>query len=168
MADILRDIIRRNRLGEAIAITSVCSAHPDVLRASLMLARDLGQPVVIEATSNQVNQDGGYTGQRPVDFIASARSLAGEVGLPASHLIFGGDHLGPQVWRAGSAEDAMAKARVMIAEYVRAGFTKIHLDCSEGCAGEAAQLGDDLTAARAADLAAVALNAATSPPCVVA
>lgn len=163
MADILRDIIRRNRGGERIAITSVCSAHPDVLRASLMLARDLGQPLVIEATSNQVNQDGGYTGQRPADFIASVRRLAGEVGLPSAHLIFGGDHLGPQVWRAGAADQAMAKARVMIAEYVQAGFTKIHLDCSEGCAGEPAQLGDAVTAARAADLAAVALSAAPNP-----
>lgn len=163
MAETLRDIIRRNRAGEQIAITSVCSAHPDVLRASLMLARDLGQPVVIEATSNQVNQDGGYTGQRPADFIASVRRLAADVGLPASHLIFGGDHLGPQVWRAGSADDAMAKARVMIADYVQAGFTKIHLDCSEGCAGEPAQLGDTLTAARAADLAASALKAAPDP-----
>ncbi len=167
MADILRDIIRRNRAGESIAITSVCSAHPEVLRASLMLARDLDQPLVIEATSNQVNQDGGYTGQRPVDFIASVRHLAAEVGLPAAHLIFGGDHLGPQVWRAGPAEDAMAKARVMIADYVRAGFTKIHLDCSEGCAGEAPQLGDAVTAARAADLAAVALNAAPDPGALV-
>ncbi len=163
MSEILRDIIRRNRAGENIAIPSVCSAHPDVLRASLMLARDLAQPLVIEATSNQVNQDGGYTGQRPAEFIASVRQLATEIGLPPAHLIFGGDHLGPQVWRAGSADDAMAKARVMIADYVRAGFTKIHLDCSEGCAGEPAQLGDEVTALRAADLAAVALNAAPDP-----
>jgi D-tagatose-bisphosphate aldolase class II non-catalytic subunit len=55
----------------------------------------------------------------------------------------------------------------MIADYVRAGFTKIHLDCSEGCAGEPAQLGDDVTAARAADLAAVALNAATDPAALI-
>ena len=163
MADNLRDIIRRNRAGERIAITSVCSAHPDVLRASLMLARDLGQTVVIEATSNQVNQDGGYTGQRPADFIASVRALAKDVGLPDAHLIFGGDHLGPQVWRAGAADDAMAKARVMIADYVQAGFSKIHLDCSEGCAGEPAQLGDMQAAARAADLAAIALKAAPDP-----
>lgn len=57
----------------------------------------------------------------------------------------------------------MAKARVMVADYVRAGFTKIHLDCSEGCAGEPAQLGDTLAAARAADLAGAALAAAEKP-----
>ncbi len=163
MAEVLRDIIRRNRAGERVAIPSVCSAHPEVLRASLMLARDLGQPVVIEATSNQVNQDGGYTGQHPRDFIATVGQMTAEVGLSADQVIFGGDHLGPQVWRAGPAAAAMAKARVMIADYVEAGFTKIHLDCSEGCAEEPPQLGDAVTAARAADLAKVALNAARDP-----
>lgn len=160
MADVLRDIIRRNRAGQNVAIPSVCSAHPDVLRASLMLARDLGRPVVIEATSNQVNQDGGYTGQRPREFIASVGAMAQAVALPEGQVIFGGDHLGPQVWRKGPASDAMAKAREMVAEYAAAGFTKIHLDCSEGCAGEPAQLGDAVAAARAADLAKVALRAA--------
>jgi D-tagatose-bisphosphate aldolase class II non-catalytic subunit len=167
MADILRDIIRRNRAGERIAIPSVCSAHPEVLRASLMLARALNQPVVIEATSNQVNQDGGYTGQRPADFVALVRRLADQVGLAADRLILGGDHLGPQAWRAGAAAAAMAKARVMVAAYAEAGFTKIHLDCSEGCAGEPAQLGDAVTAARAADLAAVALRAAPDPAALI-
>ena len=48
------------------------------------------------------------------------------------------------------ANSAMAMARVMVADYVSAGFTKIHLDCSEGCAGEPAQVGDAIAAARAA------------------
>lgn len=160
MADVLRHIIARNRAGEKAVIPSVCSAHPDVLGASMALARDLGAPIVIEATSNQVNQDGGYTGQRPRDFIAAVRRMASGIGLHPDHLVFGGDHLGPQVWRAGPAETAMTKARVMVGDYAAAGFTKIHLDCSEGCAGEPAQLGDAVTAERAATLAAVALNAA--------
>ncbi|MBI1416583.1 MAG: tagatose-6-phosphate kinase [Limimaricola sp.] len=160
MAEVLRQIISRNRAGHAAAIPSVCSAHPDVLRASLLLAAELGRPIVIEATSNQVNQDGGYTGQRPADFIASVRALAHECGLGPDQVVFGGDHLGPQVWRKGPAEAAMAKARVLVADYVRAGFTKIHLDCSEGCAGEAAQVGDALAASRAAELAAACEDAA--------
>lgn len=47
----------------------------------------------------------------------------------------------------------MAKAHEMVAGYVAAGFEKIHLDCSEGCAGEPAQLDDAQTAARSAALA---------------
>jgi D-tagatose-1,6-bisphosphate aldolase subunit GatZ/KbaZ len=48
---------------------------------------------------------------------------------------------------------------VLVRDYVAAGFGKIHLDCSEGCAGEAAQLNDDQTASRSADLARVCAEA---------
>ena len=163
MADILREVIRRNRAGQAVAIPSVCSAHPAVLAASLLLAAAKGRAMVIEATSNQVTQDGGYTGMRPADFISFVHGIADRAGMDRAGVILGGDHLGPQVWRQGSADLAMAKARVLVTDYVRAGFRKIHLDCSEGCAGEPAQLGDALAAARAADLAKAALAAADDP-----
>lgn len=167
MTDILRDIIARNRAGEAAAIPSVCTAHPQVITASLMLAERLDRAVVIEATSNQVNQEGGYTGMKPADFIRFVNALADEAKVSRDRILFGGDHLGPQAWRKGEAAIAMAKARVMVADYVKAGFTKIHLDCSEGCKGEAAQLPDEVTAARAADLAAACERAAPTPPLYV-
>lgn len=163
MTDILRDIIARNRGGAAVAIPSVCSAHPDVLRASLRLAQARDRAVVIEATSNQVNQDGGYTGMTPAAFIAFVNRLADETGTDRARIIFGGDHLGPQAWRRLPADQAMAKGRAMVRAYVEAGFSKIHLDCSEGCAGEPAQLGDDVTVPRAADLGAVCRDAAQVP-----
>ncbi len=155
MTEMLRDIIRHNRAGHAVAIPSVCSAHPDVLRASLALAQHLDRPIVIEATSNQVNQDGGYTGMLPADFIRYVNKLADDTGVDRDRVIFGGDHLGPQAWRAMDATCAMAKAEVMVRDYVAAGFGKIHLDCSEGCADEPAQLGDDITALRSACLAQI-------------
>ena len=55
-----------------------------------------------------------------------------------------------------AAEDAMLRAEAMVAAYVAAGFRKIHLDCSMGCAGEAAALDDETTATRAARLAGIA------------
>ncbi|MCK8463759.1 class II D-tagatose-bisphosphate aldolase, non-catalytic subunit [Aliiroseovarius sp. S1339] len=159
MADALRDIIARNRAGRRAAIPSVCSAQPDVLRASLMRAQALDRPVVIEATSNQVNQDGGYTGITPDGFIGYVHDIADKAGVDRDRIIFGGDHLGPQAWRSLPADAAMEKARVLVRDYVKAGFRKIHLDCSEGCAGEAAQLDDAQTAARSADLARVCVEA---------
>lgn len=159
----LRDIIARNRAGEAIAIPSVCTAHPDALEASLTLAETLDQPIVVEATSNQVNQDGGYTGLKPTDFISFVKDIAARAGVAQSRILFGGDHLGPQAWRRLPADQAMAKAQRMVADYAAAGFTKIHLDCSEGCAGEPAQLPDEITAARSAALAANALRHAPDP-----
>lgn len=138
--------------GRHFGITSVCSAHPLVIEAALTLGRDLGKTVLIEATCNQVNQDGGYTGMTPADFRGFVEGIAARVGFDTRLLVLGGDHLGPNPWKALPAEQAMDKARTMIAAYAAAGFTKLHLDCSMGCAGEPVALDDAETAARAADL----------------
>ncbi|MDB6178266.1 class II D-tagatose-bisphosphate aldolase, non-catalytic subunit [Paracoccus sp. Z330] len=159
----LDTIIRDNRTRNGAALPSICSAHPDVLTASLLLAEELDRPLLIEATSNQVNHQGGYTGMTPSDFIATLRKRAEALGTDADRLMFGGDHLGPQAWKHLAPEQAMQEARDMISAYVRAGFSKIHLDCSEGCAGEPAALTDAPAAARAAELAAVAEAAAADP-----
>ncbi len=153
MADVLEEVIGRSRAGAAAAIPSVCSAHPEVIEASLRLARTRGRAVVVEATSNQVNQEGGYTGQRPRDFVAMVWALADRAGLDRAALVLGGDHLGPQAWRHLPAEEAMARAAEMVRAYVAAGFGKVHLDCSEGCAGEPPQLPDEVTVPRARALA---------------
>lgn len=163
MTDFLRQVIASNRAGAAVAIPSVCSAHPDVLGAALLRARALGRPLVIEATSNQVNQEGGYTGMRPADFVTFVHDIGTACGVDMGQVILGGDHLGPQAWRRCPADQAMDMARIMVADYVRAGFTKIHLDCSEGCAGEPARLDDLTAAARAADLASICLGATADP-----
>lgn len=156
----LEEVVRRNRAGEAVALTAVCSAHPDVLSASLLLAGEAGKTLLVESTSNQVNQFGGYTGMQPADFVGFVRRLCDRLAVGRDHVLFGGDHLGPQAWRAEDAASAMAKAREMARAYVEAGFSKIHLDCSEGCRGEPAQVGDELAAGRAADLAEVCEAAA--------
>lgn len=155
MSEALREIIRRNRAGEPVAMPSICTAHPDALLASLMLAGELHWPVLVEATSNQVNQYGGYTGLQPGAFRTMVLDLCVRAQVSADLVTFGGDHLGPQVWRAQPAQAAMAEAEVLVRSYVRAGFRKIHLDCSEGCAGEQAQVGDAVAAERAACLASV-------------
>ncbi|HIP22679.1 MAG TPA: tagatose-6-phosphate kinase [Rhodobacteraceae bacterium] len=163
MTDILRQTIAANRSGQLAALPSVCSAHPVVLEASMRLAGALSQPLIVEATSNQVNQFGGYTGMHPADFVAFVEGIAAVSNFDTGKLVFGGDHLGPQVWRAAPAAEAMAKAETLVADYVRAGFTKIHLDCSEGCQGEPAQVDDATSAKRAAQLAAICEQAATDP-----
>lgn len=159
----LRELIARNRAGSGEAMPSVCSAHPDVIAASLLLAAKRKAPLLIEATSNQVNQFGGYTGMRPADFIRFVDDIRRALGLPQQEVLFGGDHLGPQVWRSQPADIAMQHACDLVEAYVQAGFTKIHLDCSEGCAGEPAQVSDAVSAARAATLAAICEGATDTP-----
>ncbi|RVT85728.1 D-tagatose-bisphosphate aldolase, class II, non-catalytic subunit [Rhodobacteraceae bacterium CCMM004] len=152
----LQTLVARHRAGDRRGITSVCSAHPAVIEAALRLGARTGETVLIEATCNQVNQDGGYTGMTPADFRRFVLEIAGRVGLDPGRVILGGDHLGPNPWKDLPAEAAMAKAETMIAAYAEAGFTKLHLDTSMGCAGEPAALADAETAARAARLARVA------------
>ncbi len=155
-AAVLDDLVSAQRAGDARGITSVCSSHPWVLEAALRQAAADGTVVLVEATSNQVDQHGGYTGMRPADFRDAVHALADRCGLPREDVLLGGDHLGTNRWRSQPAAEAMVEARDLVAAYVRAGFSKIHLDCSYPCAGDPTPLTDDLVSERAADLLAVA------------
>jgi len=146
------DLVRRHKSGERVGITSVCSAHPLVLEAAMRLARQTGSLALVEATSNQVNQDGGYTGMLPADFRERLLSIATAVGLPHERVVLGGDHLGPNAWQSQPSATALQKAGVMVGQYVAAGFRKIHLDCSMSCADDPRSLGDEVIAERAAAL----------------
>jgi D-tagatose-1,6-bisphosphate aldolase subunit GatZ/KbaZ len=118
--------------------------------------------VLIEATCNQVNHEGGYTGFTPVAFRDQVHNIADEVGFPRQQIVLGGDHLGPNPWRHLPAEVALAQAEAMVAAYVAAGYEKIHIDTSMGCQGEPDHLPDSVTAERAARLAVVAQTVASS------
>ncbi|MEU7968132.1 D-tagatose-bisphosphate aldolase, class II, non-catalytic subunit [Streptomyces sp. NPDC049097] len=152
----LDEVVRRQKAGESHGITSVCSAHPLVIEASVRQALTSGGTLLVEATSNQVDQYGGYTGMRPEDFRELVHGIATEHGLPLDRVVLGGDHLGPNRWRSLPPQEAMAEADTLVAAYVRAGFTKIHLDCSFSCAGDPVPLTDDVVAERTARLVRVA------------
>ena len=159
---LVQDLIARNRAGEPIGLPSFCTANEHVLRAVLAYAKDTGLPTVIEATCNQVNQFGGYTGMTAADFMEWLSSMAAEAGVPKDQLILGGDHLGPNVWKNEPLDVAMEKSRELVKSYVQAGLKKIHLDTSMACGGEPnptfAQIAE-----RAADLCEVAEKYAPNP-----
>jgi D-tagatose-1,6-bisphosphate aldolase subunit GatZ/KbaZ len=152
----LRELIERHKAGQPVGIYSVCSAHPSVIEAAIAQATDDGSQLLIEATSNQVDQFGGYTGLRPPDFRDLVHGIADRYGFARERVILGGDHLGPNRWQNRPAEVAMAEAEVLIRAYVAAGYTKIHLDCSMSCADDPAVLTDDVVAGRSARLLRVA------------
>lgn len=159
----LLDMVRRHKRmppGQvAVGMPSVCSAHPVAIAATLQACAAAGRIALIEATSNQVNQDGGYTGMTPQDFRRFVLRIAAEQGVPEEAVLLGGDHLGPNAWRHLPAEAAMAKAEVMVGQYVEAGFRKIHLDCSMSCADDPTPLAEPEIAARAARLCRTAEQA---------
>lgn len=150
------EIIKAHKSGKNLGIYSVCSAHPLVIEAALRRAKIDGTQALIESTSNQVNQDGGYTGMLPGDFLDLVNEIADEVDFPRANIVLGGDHLGPNCWQNLPAEEAMKKSEVLINQYIAAGFRKIHLDCSMSCQGDPIPLDDDEVASRAARLCEVA------------
>jgi len=153
--DVWRLIVAENRAGKPRGIASWCTAHPQTLSAVLAAHRDGDDPILIEATCNQVNQHGGYTGTTPAAFRTFIKRLAREEGVDSARIILGGDHLGPNPWKGQPVMDAMREARDMVRAYVEAGFSKIHLDASMPCADDRA-LSEQTIAERAAALCAVA------------
>ena len=160
MTDYLWNTIREHKAGQAVGIYSVCSAHPTVLEAALRQSLSDDSYVLIEATSNQVDQFGGYTGMRPSDFRDFVFAIADEVGFPRERVVLGGDHLGPNRWQKQPAEEAMLNAEALVVAYVQAGYTKIHLDCSMSCADDPVPAGDELVATRTARLMRIAEDTA--------
>ncbi len=130
MKDFLREMIAKRKEGIHTGIPSYCTANAIVIEAILEHTKKLDQVVLLEATSNQVNQFGGYTGMLPEDFRDYVYEVADRVGLAHDHIILGGDHLGPLVWADQPEEIAMKKAADLVREFVLAGFKKIHLDTS--------------------------------------
>ncbi len=159
---VLARVVREQKRGVALGIPSVCSAHALVLRAAFEQALEDGSSVLVESTSNQVNQEGGYTGVTPAGFVEFVARLATEAGLPAARVVLGGDHLGPHPWAALGVRSAMERAARMVRDYVRAGYQKIHLDASMRCADDPpGAVADEVIAERTAALAAEA-EAATA------
>jgi D-tagatose-bisphosphate aldolase class II non-catalytic subunit len=151
----LQSIVEDNRAGSPRGIASWCTAHPQTLLAILRAHRDSSYPILIEATCNQVNQHGGYTGMRPADFRRFVEGLAAKAEVDSKRIILGGDHLGPNPWKNLPAARAMVEAREMVRAFVEAGFDKIHLDASMACADDLS-LSENTMADRAAELCAVA------------
>ena len=153
MVKALWDVISEQKKGKPLGMYSVCSANPCVIEASLEFEASRHRPLLIEATCNQVNQFGGYTGMKPGQFAEFVKNLAAKFGLPEGNLILGGDHLGPYPWRTEAARIAMSNAKQMMHDYVAAGFSKIHLDASMPCADDPGpELALEISAERTAQL----------------
>ena len=91
----LQEMMDKRRQGIRCGIPSYCSANELVIEIALRRAKERSIPVLIEATANQVNQFGGYTGMKPADFYQMVLKMAKDIDLPENMMILAGDHLGP-------------------------------------------------------------------------
>ena len=126
----LKEMIKKRQKGIMDGICACCSANEYVIAAAFNRAKKTSRYALIEATANQVNQYGGYTGMRPEDFADFVHAIALDCGFQKEKIILGGDHLGPLVWQRYDEAQAMKKADTLIRQYIMSGFTKIHIDTS--------------------------------------
>ena len=160
----LRARLRSNRLTGKGGIYAVCSAHPAVIEAAFQQSLEDGSVLLVESTSSQVNQFGGYTGLTPYQFANFVHS-AKRAGLPAERVLLGGDHIGPFPWRQEESVSALSKARGLVRDCVLAGYQKIHLDASMACSDdEEGILAERTVADRAAILCQAAEEACRELP----
>lgn len=161
MSHPLDDLISAQKNGQARGLPSICSAHPWALAAAMQEAAQHNAMLLVEATCNQVNPFGGYTGMTPADFVRYVDTIASQQRFPKSRLLLGGDHLGPSPWQDEPEASAMHKAVQMVRQYAQAGFVKLHLDASMRLGDDpAGQLPPQLSARRSATLAQAAEQAA--------
>lgn len=155
----MQEMMEKRREGIKCGIPSYCSANELVLETALRRAKLLNTPVLIEATANQVNQFGGYTGMKPADFYKLVLDMAKEIGVPEHQIILAGDHLGPLTWQSLPEAEAMENSIELVYQYTRAGFTKIHLDTSMKVADDAeGLLSTEVIARRGATLYKAAIR----------
>lgn len=156
----LKQIVIKQKEGKAIGIYSCCSANYYVIQAVIEKAKKDHSIVLIESTANQVDQFGGYTGMKPVDFVRFVKEICSECEYDFSRVFLGGDHLGPLTWTHLPEKEAMENAKELIRSYVLAGFTKIHIDTSMKVKDDGTQrLSNEIIAKRGAILAKAANDA---------
>ena len=144
MQNPLKEMVVKRQHGIHCGIPSFCCANKIVIEAILSQAQRFGDTTLIEATSNQVNQNGGYMDMTPMDFTNYVYKIADKLQISHDKIYLGGDHMGPLPWANLPAAEAMENAAVLVQQCVKAGYKKIHLDTSM-------RLGDDDKSVRLAD-----------------
>ena len=115
------------------SLPSFCTANFDVIESIFYYCLINKFPCLIECTSNQVNQDGGYTSTTPKLFVKKINKLRKKIKLNQSQLFLGGDHLGPLPWKNNTNKTALKKSIKLINNFLNEKFDKIHIDTSIKC-----------------------------------
>jgi D-tagatose-1,6-bisphosphate aldolase subunit GatZ/KbaZ len=115
------------------SLPSFCTANFDVIESIFYYCLINKFPCLIECTSNQVNQDGGYTSTTPKLFVKKINKLRKKIKLNQSQLFLGGDHLGPLPWKNNTNKIALKKSIKLINNFLNEKFDKIHIDTSIKC-----------------------------------
>ena len=106
---------------------SFCTSNIDIIKLLIVFAKYNNLPVLLETTSNQINQYGGYTYLNPKQFCNKINTLANKLKYKKK-IIFGADHLGPLPWKKYRKNIALKNSKILFKEVIKAGYKKIHID----------------------------------------
>lgn len=121
-----------DRFTDRSTLLAVCSNSAAVTRAAMRAAREANAPLLLTATLNQVDTDGGYTGWTPETLVAFLREEADRTGfdLPILPCL---DHGGPwlkdrHTIEGYGYEQTMAAVKHSLEACIDAGYTLLHID----------------------------------------
>lgn len=109
-------------------LPSFCTSNEDVIETIICFCKKFRLPILIESTSNQVNQFGGYSKLTPSQFKLKIEKIASKHSLNKKEIIFGGDHLGPLPWNKYNNKLALRRGSALVKLYIKSNFKKIHVD----------------------------------------
>lgn len=117
-----------------VTLLGISPISEHIVRAGLLAAKECHGPIMLIASLNQVDFDGGYTGWTPESFIDFLCKEANRIGV-TSPIIVALDHCGPwlkdlHVKENYGLEEAMEAARKSIESALAAGFDAIHIDAT--------------------------------------
>lgn len=122
----------KGKTGVSRTLFAVCPNSMAVIKAALVCAKKNNAPIKFAATLNQVDQDGGYTGMTPAQFVNRIKQEARSINLQVP-VIVAIDHGGPWLKDAHrelglSYEESMAEVKKSFEAAIDAGYDLIHVD----------------------------------------
>ena len=108
-------------------LPSFCTSNFNVIKSLIIFAKYNNFPILIESTSNQINQFGGYTYLKPKQFVHKVTKIAKDLKFK-NKIVFGADHLGPLPWKHLEKNIALKNSKKLFKDTIEAGYKKIHID----------------------------------------
>jgi len=151
---ILDKIHRTLRLNSCMLCLSPISKH--IVLAYVKTAKELNAPLYFNASLNQVDRDGGYTGWTPSSFKTYVLQVAREHGFKGP-TILQLDHGGPwlkdeHIARNYSYSQALNDFLKSLEAFIEAGFNVIHIDTTVDMENETGYADLDKAVRRTIDL----------------
>ena len=112
------------------SLPSFCTSNFLVLKILIKFCKKNKLPLLIETTSNQVNQFGGYTNLTPKKFTKKISLYLKKEKFNQKLFFYGGDHLGPLPWKQFGQLKSLERSKKLIKSYIDSGAQKIHIDTS--------------------------------------